>query len=37
MLSTAAIPPKVAAQLKDSRLFRNHFITATSTNLNLEI
>ncbi len=36
MQSMAAISANVAAQLRDSRLFRNHFLTAMSTNLNLE-
>jgi hypothetical protein len=37
MHSTAALAAIIAAQLKDSRLFRNHFLTATSRNLDLGI
>jgi hypothetical protein len=37
MHSTVAVAASVAAQRQDLRLFRDHFLTATSTNLNLEI
>jgi hypothetical protein len=37
MHRTVAAAASVAAQLQDLWLFRDHFLTATSTNLNLEI
>jgi hypothetical protein len=37
MQSTVAVAATAAAQLQGLRLFRDHFLTATSTNLNLDI